>query len=178
MFDNFRTGMATGRSNLSKNWRDRPDQPTGPSYSESKATNNTFSRQYPSYSESRTTNNTFSRAQQSENGLEINPFTKSPKTIRGIDDSRSMQAIAEGRRLYVGNMPYRAKKKDVESLFSTGDYTMLVSFITRPWQTRHPDAHTVVSTLICLSTLSQAVILRTVLLSSDQKSRLIRQYKY
>jgi hypothetical protein len=33
-------------------------------------------------------------------------------------------AIAEGRRLYVGNMPYTAKKEDVETLFAEGDYQM------------------------------------------------------
>jgi RNA recognition motif-containing protein len=34
------------------------------------------------------------------------------------------QAITEGRRLYVGNMPYMAKKEDVEALFREGDYKM------------------------------------------------------
>lgn len=40
------------------------------------------------------------------------------------DDSMALQAIAEGRRLYVGNMPYFAKNEDVESLFAGDDYKM------------------------------------------------------
>ncbi len=44
------------------------------------------------------------------------------KEIRGEDDPRTLQAIAEGRRLYVGNMPYMAKTRDVEELFADGDY--------------------------------------------------------
>lgn len=40
------------------------------------------------------------------------------RKIRGEDDPRTLQAIAEGRRLYVGNMPYMAKTRDVEALFA------------------------------------------------------------
>ena len=46
----------------------------------------------------------------------------SGETLRGEDDPDTLQAIAEGRRLYVGNMPYMAKTKDVEMLFAEGDY--------------------------------------------------------
>ncbi|EEH36401.2 hypothetical protein PAAG_06819 [Paracoccidioides lutzii Pb01] len=35
--------------------------------------------------------------------------------------SPTMKSFSEGRRLYVGNMPYMAKKKDVESLFTEGE---------------------------------------------------------
>ena len=42
--------------------------------------------------------------------------------LRGEDDPNTLQAIAEGRRLYVGNMPYFAKTKDVELLFAKGGY--------------------------------------------------------
>ena len=45
-------------------------------------------------------------------------------TLRGEDDPNTLQAITEGRRLYVGNMPYMAKTKDVETLFAEGDYQM------------------------------------------------------
>ncbi|KAL9110807.1 MAG: hypothetical protein Q9187_008001, partial [Circinaria calcarea] len=38
------------------------------------------------------------------------------------DDPIALQAIAEGRRLYVGNMPYFAKSEDVETLFAGDDY--------------------------------------------------------
>lgn len=37
---------------------------------------------------------------------------------------QSSPAITEGRRLYVGNMPYTARKEDVETLFAGGDYQM------------------------------------------------------
>ncbi|ODH38579.1 hypothetical protein ACO22_02279 [Paracoccidioides brasiliensis] len=36
-------------------------------------------------------------------------------------NSPTMKSFSEGRRLYVGNMPYMAKKKDVESLFTEGE---------------------------------------------------------
>ncbi len=44
------------------------------------------------------------------------------RNIRGEDDPRTLQAIAEGRRLYVGNMPYMAKTRDVEALFEDNAY--------------------------------------------------------
>lgn len=34
------------------------------------------------------------------------------------------QAISEGRRLYVGNMPYTAKSEDVQALFTAAEFTM------------------------------------------------------
>ena len=34
------------------------------------------------------------------------------------------QERANGRRIYVGNMPYMAKKSDVEALFTEAGYTM------------------------------------------------------
>lgn len=36
------------------------------------------------------------------------------------------QAISEGRRLYVGNMPYTAKMEDVKELFSKGGFEAYV----------------------------------------------------
>ncbi|OJD12630.1 hypothetical protein AJ78_06802 [Emergomyces pasteurianus Ep9510] len=40
---------------------------------------------------------------------------------RDDPDSPAMKSFSEGRRLYVGNMPYMAKKKDVEALFTEGE---------------------------------------------------------
>lgn len=34
------------------------------------------------------------------------------------------QAISDGRRLYVGNMPYTAKSEDVEALFTASEFSM------------------------------------------------------
>ena len=36
-------------------------------------------------------------------------------------------AISEGRRLYVGNMPYTAKSEDVEALFTAAEFSMYES---------------------------------------------------
>lgn len=52
------------------------------------------------------------------------------ESIRDEDDPRTLQAIAEGRRLYVGNMPYMAKSKDVEALFLEGGHSLFDSLIT------------------------------------------------
>jgi hypothetical protein len=41
--------------------------------------------------------------------------------------SQVPQAILEGRRLYVGNMPYMAKKEDIRELFGAEKFNMLVS---------------------------------------------------
>ena len=43
-----------------------------------------------------------------------------PGTLRGENDPRNLQAIAEVRRLYVGNMPYKAQLQDVRDLFQEG----------------------------------------------------------
>ena len=50
--------------------------------------------------------------------------TPSTDDIRGEDDPRTLQAIDEGRRLYVGNLLYAAKPNDVESLFLGNKYEM------------------------------------------------------
>ncbi|KAK0467282.1 putative ribonucleoprotein [Desarmillaria tabescens] len=39
-------------------------------------------------------------------------------------DASALQAIEEGRRLYVGNLPYMAKKQDVQALFEGDGYTV------------------------------------------------------
>ena len=45
-------------------------------------------------------------------------------SLRGEDDERTLQAINEGRRLYVGNLPYRAQVQDVKDVFTERDYNM------------------------------------------------------
>lgn len=42
------------------------------------------------------------------------------------------QAITEGRRLYVGNMPYTAKAEDVEALFTAAEFPVYVLFCVLP----------------------------------------------
>jgi hypothetical protein len=48
----------------------------------------------------------------------------SPRPALGKQSSQVPQAIIEGRRLYVGNMPYMAKKEDVHELFAAGEFNM------------------------------------------------------
>lgn len=45
-------------------------------------------------------------------------------TIWGEDDPRTLQAVEDGRRLYVGNLPYMVKRKDVEDFFACNGYQM------------------------------------------------------
>ena len=52
-----------------------------------------------------------------------------PKEIRvpkesTTADERATQAIQDGRRLYVGNLPYMAKTDDVAMLFPADEYTV------------------------------------------------------
>lgn len=47
-----------------------------------------------------------------------------PRSAFNGQNAHVPQAVAEGRRLYVGNMPYMAKTEDVQALFATGEYKM------------------------------------------------------
>jgi hypothetical protein len=53
------------------------------------------------------------------------PAQRLGESIRGEDDPRTLLAVAEGRRLYVGNLPYMAKTDDVKDLFAANEYQML-----------------------------------------------------
>ncbi|KAJ6127601.1 hypothetical protein N7523_003213 [Penicillium sp. IBT 18751x] len=49
------------------------------------------------------------------------------------------QAISEGRRLYVGNMPYTAKSEDVEALFTAAQYSVeRIDIAIDPFTGRNP----------------------------------------
>ena len=58
-------------------------------------------------------------------GWQDHPQTDGPGN-RKDDDELALKAMAEGRRLYVGNMPYMARIEDVEMLFRGGEYRMQV----------------------------------------------------
>lgn len=99
-----------GRSGLSNNWRVRSD---------------VLPQEHNPTAES----SGCQRGWGSQRGVNPSPGEKQGQTekadsrkIRGEDDPRTLQAIAEGRRLYVGNMPYMAKTRDVETLFADDSY--------------------------------------------------------
>ncbi|KAL8819720.1 MAG: hypothetical protein Q9223_001908 [Gallowayella weberi] len=59
--------------------------------------------------------------------------------VRGEDDPRTLQAIEEGRRLYVGNLPYMAKGVDVMDLFERNGYQIEhMNMSTDPYSGRNP----------------------------------------
>ena len=53
----------------------------------------------------------------SGNNADIGTNPPHNEAMRGEDDPRTLQAIAEGRRLCVGNLPYMANTQDVMDLF-------------------------------------------------------------
>lgn len=72
---------------------------------------------------------------QSNNNTSRSPFNNNNnKSWQPVS-----QAITEGRRLYVGNMPYTAKKEDVETIFEGGDYTIeRIDISVDPFTGRNP----------------------------------------
>ena len=101
------------RSENSRDWRTKPHTSASP------------------IRKSRPNNSRSPDLQRKASGWRDLPKTVSispgPEHLRGEDDARTLKAIEEGRRLYVGNMPYMAKREDVESLFASHDYQMWVS---------------------------------------------------
>lgn len=102
----------SSRANLSDNWRVKSDNQAVDASTRQPPRS---ARQRPSNLNSRPTNVLPKAASNTLN------------TIRGEDDPRTLQAIADGRRVYVGNMPYMAKPEDVKGLFANGDYSMSAS---------------------------------------------------
>lgn len=111
-----RTGS---RSELSSNWRTKIDAP--PTAGNNAATRTQAPLSKPDYLQRIDFR---SRSRDNEENRPSRPFNGGQ--LRGEDDPTTLQAIAEGRRLYVGNMPYIAKTKDVERLFAEDDYQVYV----------------------------------------------------
>lgn len=102
----------SSRANLSNNWRVKSDnQAVDPPIRQAPH----IVHQRPSNPDSQSTK------------VLSNTASNTLNTIRGEDDPRTLQAIADGRRVYVGNMPYMAKPEDVKGLFADGDYSMSAS---------------------------------------------------
>jgi len=89
-----------GRADLSTNWRVKSDlpasSPTGP-------------------------NRGWGQTQENRESPQQNTPSKYTK-----DDQLAIRALEEGRRLYVGNMNYMAKREDVEELFKDLESAMQV----------------------------------------------------
>lgn len=94
---------------FSSNWRAKPDASSLPDL------NTPSTNQTDKLSES------LSRHQK-DKGVKMP--TASEVEIRGEDDPRTLQAVEEGRRLYVGNLPYLAGAKEVKDLFMSHHYDM------------------------------------------------------
>jgi hypothetical protein len=60
--------------------------------------------------------------QQSIDNKPQRPQASTPAASSGEGDSSASQAMAEGRRLYLGNMPYMAKTEDIEALLTDNGY--------------------------------------------------------
>lgn len=56
----------------------------------------------------------------------VNTSIESQKTVRGENDPDTLQAIAEERRLYIGNMPYFAKVNDVRDIFEKAGHEVYI----------------------------------------------------
>ncbi|KAH0542298.1 hypothetical protein FGG08_003325 [Glutinoglossum americanum] len=79
------------------------------------------------------------RSQNSTNWRENNQQTSSSVASPGESDSLVSQSIAEGRRIYIGNMPYMAKPEDVEALFADKGYKVeRIDISIDPFTGRNP----------------------------------------
>ena len=105
------------RSELSRNWRTKIDSP--PSTGNNAATRTSGPSSRPDYLQRRTFRSISKDEKENRGDAPV-----VGGQLRGEDDPNTLQAIAEGRRLYVGNMPYIAKTRDVELLFAESDYQM------------------------------------------------------
>ena len=105
------------RSELSSNWRTKIDSP--PTTGNNAATVTPGPPSKPDYIRQR---DSWGKSKDPKENNPKQPISR--ETGRGEDDPDTLQAIAEGRRLYVGNMPYMAKTRDVEMLFGEDDYRM------------------------------------------------------
>lgn len=114
-----RTGS---RSELSSNWRTRIDAP--PTAGNNAATRTQAPLEKSDYLQRLDFR---SRGRDEEENEPRRPLNGGQ--LRGEDDPTTLQAIAEGRRLYVGNMPYIAKTNDVERLFAENDCQVYVFYL-------------------------------------------------
>ncbi|KAG7443647.1 RNA-binding domain-containing protein [Guyanagaster necrorhizus] len=111
-------------SDASSNWRSKANIDSLPSPSsfpgkKQRFTGNYHSRQQPAFHSGA---NFESRPFEPSNAKKSLPVQKAEDHRE--NDSGALQAIEEGRRLYVGNLPYMAKEQDVLSLFGGDGYSV------------------------------------------------------
>ncbi|CAF9942587.1 MAG: hypothetical protein ALECFALPRED_009829 [Alectoria fallacina] len=117
------------RSDLSSNWRTKGDAP--PRTDNHAAIRASGPPSKPDYLQQR---DFWSKGRDMKEEKSVDG-----ETLRGEDDPKTLQAIAEGRRLYVGNMSYIAKTEDVEMLFAEGDYPVEhINMSIDPYSGRNP----------------------------------------
>lgn len=120
----------SSRSHLSNNWRVKSDLPPRSSNVDAERSTQLprYARHQRDQPKDRPRDEQRYEQQDGLNGRPAEPHqseqSRIPRTVRGEDDPRTLQAIVEGRRVYVGNMPYMAKTEDVESLFTSSDLVM------------------------------------------------------
>lgn len=120
------------RSELSSNWRTKVDAP--PTTGNNAATRARGPPSKPDHIQQRDIWGKSKHQNRSEHNGPV-----SGDTLRGEDDPATLQAIAEGRRLYIGNMPYIAKTNDVEILFAEGNYQLEhINMSIDPYSGRNP----------------------------------------
>ncbi|KAL8833020.1 MAG: hypothetical protein Q9170_004566 [Blastenia crenularia] len=112
------------RSQVSQNWRNGSQKPYSPY---SKIDTSSVGRHG-------------AQSQDTPRGdLEKTPRSAICVEARGENDPRTLLATEEGRRLYVGNLAYRAKTKDIEDLFAINGYQIeYINMSTDPFTGRNP----------------------------------------
>ncbi len=117
-------------SDASSNWRSKNNSKSSPSPSfpgkKQRSPDNYHSRQQPAFHSSTTFEPPSRPFEQSNIKTEL-PAPKNEDYRE--NDTGALQAIEEGRRLYVGNLPYMAKQQDVQALFEGDGYTVFDTII-------------------------------------------------
>lgn len=122
-------GLETPRPTVNRRWQNSPDWRSKTSTSEQQTDRGSGSRwekdfrpSQPGFTRNTPNHRNSNRTDRDHATNSVRPFNKNSN--KSVDnDSLSVPEIpasfAEGRRLYVGNMPYMAKKEDVEALFNS-----------------------------------------------------------
>ncbi|KAI1007579.1 hypothetical protein K3495_g654 [Podosphaera aphanis] len=125
-------------SSNSSNWRSRrPTSDTSPQSQSSTYFDSPYSRRKESFDR-------YPRSRFFGSSRSRSPERSDEPTARGslrkpINDAKAEQAINEGRRLYVGSMPYEATIKDVENFFSHLSYGIeAINMSVDPMTGRNP----------------------------------------